>query len=93
MTQKKLCGITPGTLIPPTTQETPVNKNIGSADRIVRILAAVVVGILILTGTLTGAAAIVLGIVGAVLLVTALVSVCPLYMLLGMSTRKTQNVK
>jgi len=70
-----------------------MNKNVGSADRVIRILAAVVVAVLLLTGAISGTLGLVLGIVGAVLLVTAFVSVCPLYMLLGISTKKAPQAK
>jgi len=74
-------------------QEMQVRKNIGNADRVIRILAAVVVAVLLLTGTLSGALGLVLGIAGAVLLFTAFVSICPLYMLLGISTKKAPGAK
>ncbi|HUI09236.1 MAG TPA: DUF2892 domain-containing protein [Bacteroidota bacterium] len=70
-----------------------MRKNIGNADRVIRILAAVVVAVLLLTGTLSGALGLVLGIAGAVLLFTAFVSICPLYMLLGISTKKAPGAK
>jgi hypothetical protein len=65
-----------------------VKKNIGIVDRIVRIAFAVAVAVLALTHLLTGVAAIVLGIVALVLLVTAVVGVCPLYLLLGLSSKR-----
>jgi len=70
-----------------------MKKNIGNVDRIVRILAAVAVAALILAGTITGTLAVILGIVAGVLLVTAFVSVCPLYMLLGISSRKSPQAE
>ena len=65
-----------------------MTKNIGSADRIIRTLLAIVFGILILTGQVEGTLAIILGIIAVVLLLTSAVSVCPLYMLLKTSTAK-----
>jgi small-conductance mechanosensitive channel len=67
-----------------------VGKNMGSADRIIRILLALVVGVLILTHQLTGIAAIVLGVLAVIFLLTSFVGFCPAYKPLGISTcRKT----
>lgn len=63
-------------------------KNVGSADRIIRTLFAVVVFILILAGILTGTIALILGITAGVLLGTALVGFCPIYGALKLSSNK-----
>jgi len=65
-----------------------MKKNMGSADKIVRILLAVVIGVLIITGQITGVLAIVLGIFAVVFLVTSLFSFCPLYLPFNLSTMK-----
>lgn len=65
-----------------------MTKNVGSADKIVRTLLAIVFGILIFTGEVTGALAIVLGVLAVVLLATSAVSFCPLYLIGNMSTAK-----
>jgi len=61
-------------------------KNVGTADIIIRLLIAVAAAVLIFTKTITGTWAIVLGIVGVVMLLTALAGRCGLYALLGIST-------
>lgn len=68
-----------------------MKANMGGLDRLVRIAVAVVVAALILMGQLTGLAAIILGVVAGIFVLTSLVSFCPLYMLFGFSTcaRKT----
>jgi len=71
-----------------TIKEVDMKKNMGSADRIIRILLAAVIAVLILTKYLTGTAAIVLGIAAGVFVITSLISVCPLYYPLKISTRK-----
>ncbi|MCL6505161.1 MAG: DUF2892 domain-containing protein, partial [Pirellulales bacterium] len=53
--------------------------NMGGLDRGLRIVLALVVALLIGTGTLSGTWAIVLGIVAVVFLVTSLIGMCPLY--------------
>ena len=65
-----------------------MKKNIGQIDRIIRVALAVLVGILYFTGAISGTWAIILGILAVILLVTGLVGSCPLYMLLGTSTKK-----
>jgi hypothetical protein len=66
-------------------------KNESSLDRIIRVLAAVVIAVLYFTGVISGTWAIVLGIVGLILLVTGLIGFCPLYKLLGISTLKKSS--
>ncbi|HEC12458.1 MAG TPA: DUF2892 domain-containing protein [Acidiferrobacteraceae bacterium] len=65
-----------------------MKKNVGTIDRVIRVLLAATVGVLYYTGDITGTAAIVLGILAVVFLLTSLVSFCPLYPLIGLSTRK-----
>ncbi len=61
--------------------------NMGMADRVIRVLIAIVVGILYFANVLTGTLALILGIVAVILLLTSVVSFCPVYALLGLSTR------
>jgi len=63
-----------------------MKKNMGVADRFIRTLLAVVVGVLVLTGVLKGTLGIVLGVMAAIFLLTSLVSFCPLYTFLGVNT-------
>ena len=65
-----------------------MKANLGIADKIVRILAAVVIATLYFTNVITGVTAIILLIVAAILLLTSLVSFCPIYHVLGIKTRK-----
>ena len=64
-----------------------MKKNMGSADRILRTVVALVVAYLIFTDVLTGTLAIVLGIVAAAFLLTSFVSFCPAYLPFGLSTK------
>jgi hypothetical protein len=63
-----------------------MKPNMGSADRIVRVLLAVVFSILYFTGTVTGTFGVVLLVLGGVFLLTSVVSFCPLYAPFGIST-------
>ena len=62
-------------------------KNMGLIDKLVRIVAAIVVAVLFFTGRISGAAAIVLGILAVVFIVTSLVGTCPLYLPFKIDTR------
>ncbi|RMG75688.1 MAG: DUF2892 domain-containing protein [Bacteroidetes bacterium] len=63
-----------------------MKKNMGTIDRIVRVLIAVVVGVLFFTEVITGTLAIVLGVLAIIFVATSLVSFCPLYLPFGLST-------
>jgi hypothetical protein len=63
-----------------------MKKNMGTIDRIIRILLAIVVFILYITGSITGVAAIILGILAIVFIITSLIGFCPLYAVLKIST-------
>ena len=64
-----------------------MKKNMGSADRILRILIAAVIAALFFTHVITGTLAAVLLVLSGVLLLTSFISFCPLYMPFGISTR------
>ena len=65
-----------------------MTKNMGTIDRVVRILAAIAVVVLYLTHVISGPLAIILGVIAAVLVLTSFVGVCPLYIPLKLSTAK-----
>jgi uncharacterized membrane protein len=58
----------------------------GSTDQIIRVLIAVIIGILYFMDVITGTLGIVLMIVASIFVATSLVSSCPLYSILGMRT-------
>ena len=63
-----------------------MKKNMGTIDRALRAVVAVVVAVLYFTNVISGTVAIVLGILAIVFLATSLVSTCPLYLPFGLST-------
>ena len=63
----------------------------GSTDKIIRIIVAVIIGALYLTEIISGTLAIVLGIFAIVFLLTSFISFCPLYVPLGISTCKKKE--
>ncbi len=60
--------------------------NMGTADRSIRIIIAALFAYLYFSGTVTGIAGIALLVLGAVFLLTSLMSFCPLYTLIGINT-------
>jgi len=69
--------------------------NIGSTERIIRALLALVLGVLYFTNIISGTLGIVAIIVAVVLLATSVIGFCPLYVPLKISTKKqtTENAE
>jgi len=63
-----------------------MQKNMGTIDRVVRLILAAVAVLLYYNGTLTGTIGIIALVVAAVFTLTSVVSFCPIYRLVGMST-------
>jgi len=68
-----------------------MKKNMGSADKVIRILIAAVIAVLFLTKAITGTLGIILLIVAIIFLVTSLVGFCPLYTLFGINTNRKKD--
>ena len=64
-----------------------MKKNMGTVDRLIRILIAVVIGVLYFANVISGTVAIVLMVFAIVFVLTSFVSFCPLYLPFGISTR------
>jgi uncharacterized membrane protein len=67
-----------------------MKKNMGTIDKAIRILVAVVVVVLYFTHVISGVLAIILLALSAIFVVTSLLSFCPLYLPFGLSTRKKE---
>jgi predicted PurR-regulated permease PerM len=65
-----------------------MKKNMGNADRVIRVVVAFVLLGLLFAGEVSGIVGIILGVLAIVFLATALMSVCPLYLPFKISTRK-----
>ncbi|MGV3658276.1 MAG: YgaP family membrane protein [Chitinophagaceae bacterium] len=63
-----------------------MKKNMGMADRLIRLLIAAVVFILFFTDVIAGTWAYVLVALAAIFLLTSVVGFCPLYKLFGLDT-------
>ena len=70
-----------------------MKKNVGNADKFVRILIAIAIIILYYTNVIEGMLAIILMAIGIVLLVTVLLNFCPLYTIFGIKTCKAPKNK
>lgn len=64
-----------------------MKKNMGTLDRIIRVVIALAIGVLYYMGMISGTAAIILGALAVIFLATSLVSTCPLYLPFNISTR------
>lgn len=61
-------------------------RNIGKADKIIRLLVAIVITVLFLNHVISGVLGMVLVILAAVFVLTSLIGTCPLYLLFKINT-------
>jgi len=69
-----------------------MKKNMGNADRYIRVLLAIVLILLFALNILTGTLGYIALAVGIVFLLTSFVSFCPLYALVGFNTCGVKKV-
>ena len=55
-------------------------KNIGSTDKLIRLIIAAVIAVLYYTNFISGTVAIVLGVLAFVFVITSFLNFCPLYL-------------
>jgi hypothetical protein len=67
-----------------------MKKNVGSADKIIRLLLAALFILLFIFNTVSGLFGYILLILAFILIVTSLVNFCPLYAIFGIKTCKTK---
>ncbi len=70
-----------------------MKTNMGSTDRIIRLIVAAILATLYFTETVTGTVGIIMVVVAAVFTLTSFVSFCPLYAIFGMNTCAVKNSK
>ncbi|MCB0738952.1 MAG: DUF2892 domain-containing protein [Bacteroidetes bacterium] len=68
-----------------------MKKNVGNLDKVVRVAIAAVVSGLYFADVVTGTLGIILMVLAGIFLVTSLVSFCPIYAIVGLSTCKVKN--
>jgi hypothetical protein len=67
-----------------------MKKNLGNIDKVIRILVAVVIAVLYFTHVISGTLGIILLVLGGVFLLTVIIGTCPIYLTLGLSSRKKE---
>lgn len=68
-----------------------MKQNMGAADKLVRILIAMVIVGLYFANIITGTVAIVLLVFAGIFILTSFISFCPLYLPFGISTKKKEK--
>ena len=65
----------------------------GSADKIIRLIIAAIIGLLYFTGTISGTLGIVLLVLAVIFVLTSFISFCPLYTPFGIRTCSVKQTK
>ena len=68
-----------------------MKKNMGSVDRIIRIVIAIVITLLFLNHTITGTLGVVLLVLAGIFVLTSFIQTCPLYLPFGISTLRKKK--
>jgi hypothetical protein len=68
-----------------------MKKNMGSADKIIRILIAIAIVVLYWQGIISGTLGIVLLVVAGVFVAVSFIGSCPLYPIFGFNTCKVKE--
>jgi hypothetical protein len=68
-----------------------MKKNLGSVEKVIRLLIAVVFVILYFTGVVTGIFGYILLALAAIAIITSLFSFCPLWAIFGINTCKVKS--
>jgi len=63
-----------------------MKKNVGNADRIIRLIVAAIFAVLYFTNVVSGTVGLVLVVLAGVFAATSFIGFCPLYAIFGMST-------
>ncbi|MCB0502091.1 MAG: DUF2892 domain-containing protein [Bacteroidetes bacterium] len=68
-----------------------MKKNMGMADRVIRVIIAAVIAILFFTNTISGTLGIILLVLAGIFVLTSFISFCPLYAPFGINTCASNN--
>lgn len=68
-----------------------MKPNMGKIDRIIRVIAAIIIIALYFTNVISGTVAIILLVFAVIFIATSFVSVCPLYLPFGINTGKKSS--
>lgn len=67
-----------------------MKANMGSTDKIIRVVVAVIIAVLFFTNIISGTLGMILLALAGIFVLTSLVSFCPLYAPFGISTCKNK---
>lgn len=70
-----------------------MKTNVGKTDKLIRLLLALVGIVLYIFNVVSGTFGIVVLVIAAVLILTALINFCPLYIVFGLNTCKNGETK
>ncbi|MFD1292516.1 DUF2892 domain-containing protein [Lutibacter holmesii] len=65
-----------------------MNKNMGTTDKLIRIVVAIIISVLYFTGIISGTIGVIALVAGGIFLLTSVISICPLYSIFGLNTCK-----
>lgn len=68
-----------------------MKTNMGSFDRLARIIVAALIAVLYFAGVISGTVALVLLAIAGIFILTSFVGFCPLYFPFGISTKKKKS--
>jgi len=68
-----------------------MKKNMGTADRIIRLIVAALFVVLYFTNVITGTWGIILLIIAGIFVLTSIIAFCPLYLPFGIKTFATKK--
>ena len=68
-----------------------MKTNIGTLDRTIRVIVAILIAALYYAGKIDGTLAIILGVIALIFVLTSLVGICPAYLTFGLSTCKDEG--
>jgi len=68
-----------------------MKKNMGTADRIIRLIVAALFVVLYFTNVITGTWGIILLIIAGIFVLTSIIAFCPLYVPFGIKTFATKK--
>ncbi|HOU01634.1 MAG TPA: DUF2892 domain-containing protein [Bacteroidales bacterium] len=68
-----------------------MKKNVGSTDKVIRIILAVIGVVLFLTNVASGTLGYIVLAISAILVITSIISFCPIYIPFGINTAKKKS--
>jgi hypothetical protein len=68
-----------------------MKKNMGTTDKVIRILVAIVIAVLFFTNVISGVLGYILLALAVIFVLTSLLGLCPLYLPFGINTGKKKE--